>query len=230
MQRFSNSIQPGSNADRPRQGSVYGLSVIGVLVVGTIASCFVFFFGQFGDPENIETVNPVIEPRSSAKNQRLFSVEIRKPSGPPRCETGLTDGNGQPVTVSCSTCHATRKPNFENKVVEDLNEFHGSLKLMHGDLSCLSCHNPDDYASLKLADGSRVEFSDVMRLCAQCHGQQTKDYDHGAHGGMSGFWDQNRGPRTKNNCVDCHAPHWPQFPKMQPTFKPRDRFLKKETH
>ena len=87
----------------------------------------------------------------------------------------------------------------------------------------------DDYDSLKLADGTRVEFTEVMTLCAQCHGQQMKDYEHGAHGGMNGYWDRSRGPQTKNNCVDCHNPHAPQFPKMQPTFKPRDRFLEKET-
>lgn len=230
VQRFRNSIQPGLRSDRPRKGSVYGVFVVGVLIVGLIASCFIFFLGNTEDSENIEAVASVIQSSHSTTNNRLFPIEIRTPAGPPKCYTGLTDGNGQPVTVSCSTCHSTRRPNDENKVVEDLNEFHGSLKFAHGALSCLSCHNSEDYDALKLADGSRVEFSDVMTLCAQCHGQQKKDYDHGAHGGMSGFWDQSRGPRIKNNCVDCHAPHWPQFPKMQPTFKPRDRFLEKESH
>ncbi|MFT7633353.1 MAG: formate-dependent nitrite reductase cytochrome c552 subunit, partial [Mariniblastus sp.] len=79
-------------------------------------------------------------------------------------------------------------------------------------------------------DGTKVEFTDVMTLCAQCHGPQMTDYEHGAHGGMNGHWDLNRGPQTKNNCVDCHQPHAPKFPKMQPTFKPRDRFLKQEGH
>ena len=160
--------------------------------------------------------------------KRLFPVTIRKPTGPPRVETGLIDENNNAVTVSCSTCHATRKPNLENKVVADLNEFHSSLSFSHGNVSCMSCHNPDNYDALKLADGSKVEFTDVMTLCAQCHGQQMKDYEHGVHGGMSGYWDLTRGPRTKNNCVDCHNPHAPKFPKMQPTFKPRDRFLEHE--
>lgn len=233
MRRFSNLIQSSSKFGRRRKGSVYGLTLVGVLVVGLIASCFYFFFGQAARPGHTHakpTVDSPVKTESRSTNNRLFPVKIIKPAGPPVCYTGQTDSNGQPVTVSCSTCHATRKPNFENKVVEDLDEFHGSLKVVHGTLSCLSCHHAEDYDALKLADGSRIEFSEVMTLCAQCHGQQKKDYDHGAHGGMSGYWDLTRGPRTKNNCVDCHAPHSPQFPKMQPTFKPRDRFLEKETH
>ncbi len=157
--------------------------------------------------------------------KRLFPVTIRKPAGPPRVVTAVKDAHGALVTVACSTCHATRLPNAENRTVKDLDEFHGGMAFSHGTVSCLSCHNPNDYDSLKLADGRRVEFTDVMTLCGQCHGPQLKDYEHGAHGGMNGYWDLTRGPRTKNNCVDCHNPHAPQFPKMQPTFKPRDRFL-----
>ncbi|MFT7632687.1 MAG: hypothetical protein ACI87E_003741 [Mariniblastus sp.] len=161
----------------------------------------------------------------SSKLSTLFDVSIRKPAGPPRVATGQTDPHGNQVTVACSTCHTVRKPDFTNKVPDDLKEFHGELGFSHGTVSCLSCHNSNDYDALKLADGARVEFSNVMTLCAQCHGQQKRDYMHGVHGGLNGFWDLSRGPQTKNNCVDCHHPHAPQFPKMQPTFKPKDRFL-----
>ena len=131
--------------------------------------------------------------------------------------------------VSCATCHATRKPNFDNKTVTDLNEFHNDLPFSHGTISCLSCHNSEDYSALKLADGSRVEFSDVMTLCAQCHGPQMRDYQHGAHGGMNGHWDLSRGPQMKNNCIDCHDPHAPSYPKMIVGFKPKDRFNEPST-
>jgi hypothetical protein len=154
-----------------------------------------------------------------------FSVEIRKPSGPPRVVTALNDVDGNEVTVACSTCHTTRQPDRQNRTARDLDEFHGSTVFSHGTVSCLSCHNERDYDSLRLADGSRVEFSEVMTLCAQCHGPQMKAYEHGAHGGMIGYWDLTRGPRVKNNCIDCHDPHTPQSPRMQPTFKPQDRFL-----
>jgi nitrate reductase cytochrome c-type subunit len=166
-----------------------------------------------------------VESDATIGSATRFAVTIRRPSGPPRVDTGLTDPHGNRITVSCSTCHATRTPNRENVTAKDLDEFHGELTFSHGSISCLSCHNPEDYDALKLADGQRVEFSDVMTLCAQCHGPQMQAYEHGAHGGMTGHWDLTRGPRTRNNCVDCHSPHAPQFPRMRPTFKPYDRFL-----
>ncbi len=157
-----------------------------------------------------------------------FLVSIRKPIGPPRVLTGLVDAEGNAVTASCSSCHTTRPANVATKVPADLDEFHSGMPFSHGSISCLACHNQDDYDALRLADGTRLDFPDVMTLCAQCHGPQMTDYGHGAHGGMTGFWDKSRGPQEKLNCIDCHLPHTPQFPKMQPTFKPKDRFLSPE--
>ena len=162
---------------------------------------------------------------SSLVPPKTFPVTIRKPPGPPRIATNLKDFHGEAVTVACSTCHATRSPNLQNKTTNSLDEFHVGMHFSHGSVSCLSCHSAVDYDSLQLADGQQVEFTEVMTLCGQCHGPQMKDYEHGVHGGLNGYWDLSRGPQQKNNCVDCHNPHTPQFPKMQPTFKPKDRFL-----
>ena len=76
------------------------------------------------------------------------------------------------------------------------------------------------------AQGQAVQGEALWkRLCAQCHGTQARDYAHGAHGGMSGYWDTTRGEQVRNQCTHCHAPHAPAYPHMRPTFKPRDRFL-----
>jgi len=160
--------------------------------------------------------------------QAKFPIIIRRPDSPPRIDLGLVDASNKPITAACSTCHATRPANSNNRSPADLDEFHQSMTFAHGKVSCLSCHNPDNYDTLRLADGSAVEYADVMNLCAQCHGPQTRDYHHGAHGGMNGYWDRSRGPQTRNNCVDCHDPHAPSFPAMKPTFKPRDRFLDRD--
>jgi hypothetical protein len=66
-----------------------------------------------------------------------------------------------------------------------------------------------------------------MALCAQCHGTQKRDYDHGAHGGMRGYWDLKRGPRERNHCVSCHDPHAPKFGTFMPVHPPKDRFLQR---
>lgn len=158
-----------------------------------------------------------------------FPVTINRPAGPPTVDTGKLDERGRPILANCTTCHATKPPNPRLSDGADLKDFHLGLTTNHGERSCLSCHNPQDYNQLHLADGKPVAFQDVMTLCAQCHGPQYKDYQHGAHGGMTGYWDLTRGPRTRNNCVDCHDPHAPQYPQVMPVLRPNDRFLRSES-
>lgn len=156
-------------------------------------------------------------------DQKRFAVHIRKPDGPPTIE--LADGRGGVTEMGCATCHSLREPDRANRRPADLQSFHTGMHLAHGQLTCFSCHNPDDYETLRLADQTVVAYVDVMTLCSQCHGPQARDYERGAHGGMTGYWDLSRGPRRRNGCTDCHDPHAPNFPRMIPTFKPRDRFL-----
>ncbi len=153
----------------------------------------------------------------------LFPVQIRAAGGAPRVATGRTNHQGAPATVACSTCHTTTKPNIETHSSAELDEFHQGLKFAHGNLACLSCHNARNYDTLQLATGKPVEFANVMTLCGQCHGTAMRDYERGSHGGMNGYWDLTKGPRTRNNCVNCHDPHSPKYPQARPVFPPRDR-------
>lgn len=152
-----------------------------------------------------------------------FGVVIRPTSFQPQVGTGLTNAVGASISVSCSTCHATTRPDAETRRSADLNEFHQGLNYEHGSVTCLSCHDARNYDRLHLADGRGVEFSEVMTLCAQCHGTAKRDYDRGSHGGMTGHWDLSRGSRTRNNCVHCHDAHSPKYPMAMPVFAPRDR-------
>lgn len=148
-------------------------------------------------------------------------VVIRQPDGRILVDSGQRDDRGQPIMVACATCHDTREPAREVTSAADLDEFHRGLAYAHGALSCLSCHNPGDYDTLKLADGRAIAFSASMTLCAQCHGPQYRDYQNGSHGGMTGYWDLNRGGRTRNSCIDCHDPHHPAYPQVMPVFPPK---------
>ena len=161
-----------------------------------------------------------------AQNTSKFPVTIRKPEPPAGVATGLVDHHGNAVLLECRSCHDIRKPDLKLAASAQLNEFHQGLVFDHGQLACASCHNAGDgYTTLHLADGSAVEYADTMTLCAQCHGPQFRDYQHGSHGGMTGYWDLSRGPRTRNHCIDCHDPHSPQFPVVLPARGPNDRFL-----
>lgn len=153
-----------------------------------------------------------------------FAVITRAVPPPPRVRVAQVPG-GALVEVACGTCHATSEPKQALRDAAELKDFHQGLRFTHGTLACLSCHNRDDYDALRLASGDRVEFPDVMTLCAQCHGPQWRDYQHGAHGGMNGAWDLSRGGRTRNACVHCHDPHVPKYQSVLPALQPADRFL-----
>jgi len=153
--------------------------------------------------------------------ETLHPVVIHRPDGPPMVDSGKLDAHGQPVMVACATCHDTREPNFNTNGGAQLKEFHLGLNYSHGDQTCLSCHNAEDYGTLKRADGRTLEYTDTMQLCAQCHGPQFRDYQNGSHGGMTGYWDLKQGPRERNTCTGCHDPHHPKFPQVMPVFPPK---------
>lgn len=162
----------------------------------------------------------------TAHNRGIHPVFVSVPDGPPRIPTGDLDEFGRAVTVSCASCHANIDTNPTRASADDPPmRFHQGLTFNHGALSCTSCHNPHDYNTLRLADGAPVPYPRVMTMCGQCHAPQHRDWLHGAHGGMTGYWDLTRGPRHRKSCIDCHDPHAPAFPAMSPTFKPVDRFL-----
>ncbi len=162
-------------------------------------------------------------PATTTGKPAKHPVTIRPGPATPQIDTGLRDPQGHPITTSCSTCHSTTTPNLDRNSAEDLIQAHAGLNYQHGKLTCLSCHNAKDYDTLHLADGRSVAFPDVMKLCAQCHGTAMRDYEHGSHGGMNGYWDLSQGPRVRNNCINCHDPHLPKFPLVRPVLPPRDR-------
>lgn len=168
-----------------------------------------------------QTVGERPWPRST---QGQHPVLVRQPAGPPRIALADTDPQGRPAEVACSTCHSVRKPNFSNVSASTLDEFHQGMTFQHGTITCYACHNSDGSDTLRIADGRSVAYQEVLQLCSQCHSPQAIAFEHGAHGGMNGYWDLSRGPQIKNNCVDCHDPHAPAYPKMVVGFKPHDRF------
>lgn len=127
--------------------------------------------------------------------------------------------------VACNMCHSMRQPKALPQSPAELDEFHQGLVFRHGTLSCGSCHLLGDQTALRRADGTAIPLLDAIELCRQCHGPQARDFDHGAHGGMSGHWDLSVGPRTRNHCVDCHDAHAPQIPASRPVLPPADRGL-----
>lgn len=197
---------------------------IGWILVVVAATAICGWMGFFSRSVlSAEETAAKLESASIRSNAAVHAVTFKPHEGPRKIGTGITNLQGKPVMASCSSCHATTRPNMEIRTSGELDQFHQGLKYLHGNLTCLSCHNATNYDTLRLADSRAVQFSDVMTLCSQCHGPQRRDYDVGLHGGMNGHWDLTKGGRTRNICVHCHDPHAPAFPLVMPVFPPRDR-------
>ena len=153
------------------------------------------------------------------------ATEVRMPATLDGLATGEVGPMGRPVVVACATCHDGRDVEMV-QTDDELDTFHAGMSVHHGGLSCASCHDDRRRDLLRLADGTTVQMEQAMTLCGQCHGPQLRDYEHGSHGGMTGYWDLTRGPRTRNHCVMCHDPHAPAYPIVAPVPGPRDRGLR----
>ncbi|UJR84141.1 hypothetical protein [Sandaracinus amylolyticus] len=158
--------------------------------------------------------------RSPEAEAALFPTTIHEP---PEL-TSITTSDGVPGTA-CATCHSIAGVTPESRATsaDEVGGPHAGLRFAHGSNTCGACHASDDPTSLRLADGRALPMREAMTLCAQCHGPQYRDYQHGSHGGMRGHWDRSVGPRERNHCVDCHDPHAPRYPSFRPMPPPRDR-------
>jgi hypothetical protein len=100
-----------------------------------------------------------------------------------------------------------------NPVERPLTEFHTLRAVRHGPAIrwCSSCHDLFDLDRLRLFDASHVTFDESYRLCAQCHGEQHRDWQAGIHGLQTGEWG---GPQARRSCTFCHDPHVPGLPRV----------------
>ena len=64
--------------------------------------------------------------------------------------------------------------------------------------------------------GGEIPWDQPQLLCAKCHGPVYRDWQHGSHGRTNGYWDASRGKQTRRKCIECHDPHRPPFPALQP--------------
>ena len=146
---------------------------------------------------------------------------LHQPAKLTSVESDQKDPLGRPLRVSCESCHSLRETKPMPSRPEELKEFHQGLQVRHGELACTSCHQAKEPRTLHLATGEPLPMTEVVTLCAQCHGPQYRDFKAGAHGGMTGYWDLSRGDRVRNNCVSCHDPHTPKYAGAHPVMPPR---------
>ena len=168
-----------------------------VLSLGAVFGALIVLLAGWGIyTRSFEGVDPAVEDQAvewQLAKDPVFGTTILPTGGTPLIDSGTVTFTGERAMVTCSVCHTTREPLRENAEGRQLETFHQGLQINHGRLNCLSCHHAENYDLLRKADGSFVAYEKSMQLCAQCHGPQYRDYQHGSHGGMTGFWDLNQG-------------------------------------
>ncbi|MBL8761238.1 MAG: cytochrome c3 family protein [Phycisphaerae bacterium] len=147
------------------------------------------------DPAAVDRAALVVQPRRVALTD------------PP-----LTLVEGQPE--NCNACHQVFKSQNPGGTVPT---FHSTIKLVHGlNDRCVNCHDPNDRERLTLRDAETVAFSEAPQLCAQCHGTVFRDWERGTHGKTLGSWMKSSPAHSRLACNQCHDPHAPKYPKMEP--------------
>jgi len=123
----------------------------------------------------------------------------------------------------CYACHEKGKaPTLRYDADQNLiiPKEHADIVMGHGshgrNNNCFNCHNETNLELLQTRDGREVKFADSPVLCGSCHGPTYRDWEAGAHGRISGFWDAKMGSAQRKACVNCHNPHSPRFPSRAP--------------
>ncbi len=123
----------------------------------------------------------------------------------------------------CYLCHEENKRlelNLDEQGLVILPEEHEDIEMGHGthgrNNNCFNCHNPNNLALLESRDRHELKLQNSTPLCGSCHGPTYRDWEAGAHGRTSGYWDLAAGEATRLDCVNCHDPHSPAFPSRKP--------------
>ena len=123
----------------------------------------------------------------------------------------------------CYGCHEKNKPpviKYDEKQNIIIPKEHSNLVMGHGSHNrnnlCWNCHNESNLLTLQARDGRELKLQDSPPLCGSCHGPTYHDWEAGAHGRTSGYWNRSQGEIQRLLCVNCHNPHAPRIPTRAP--------------
>jgi hypothetical protein len=123
----------------------------------------------------------------------------------------------------CYGCHDRKKPQvlrYDANNILIIPDEHKNIVMFHGSHNrnnqCYNCHSETNLETLHIRDGQELKFSESPQLCGSCHGPTYRDWEAGAHGRTSGYWDRSRGEIQRLLCANCHNPHNPRIPTRVP--------------
>jgi uncharacterized CHY-type Zn-finger protein len=140
-----------------------------------------------------------------------------------RTYTDLVKAKEDLSDYDCYGCHEKKNPppiryDANQKII--IPKEHSDIVMGHGSHDrnnlCYNCHNEQNLATLQVRDGRELKFDNIPPLCGSCHGPTYRDWEAGAHGRISGFWDHSKGDMVRLSCASCHNPHAPRIPTREP--------------
>jgi hypothetical protein len=131
-------------------------------------------------------------------------------------------------TYECHECHKMW-PDWKKDILN--RRLHAEVELRHGiNDRCLNCHHPSNRNTFVDDDGNSIPWDSPQLMCAKCHGPVYRDWQHGAHGRTEGYWNTALGKQIKRRCVECHDPHQPPFPPIEPAPGPNTLRMGPQDH
>lgn len=115
-------------------------------------------------------------------------------------------------TYRCNECHRSTPTPYA--AGHGLTK-HADVFLSHGiNARCLNCHHPVNRETFVDDFGQEIPWDQPQLLCTKCHGPVYRDWQHGSHGRINGYWDTSQGEQIRLKCIECHDPHHPPFPPL----------------
>ena len=185
-------------------------TVLVLLAILFLALALAFSMGFGGHAPPLAAI-PLVDPQftETATIRKSYAELIRSKADLSDFDCYACHEKGKPPTLRFDTNHNLVIP----KEHEDIVMKHGS----HGRNNvCFNCHNETNLVVLQTRDGRALKLEDSPALCGSCHGPTYRDWEAGAHGRTSGYWDHQAGPTDRKRCVNCHNPHAPPFPPRKP--------------
>jgi formate-dependent nitrite reductase cytochrome c552 subunit len=198
--------RPAGDPDPRRRTSV----VLGAFVVvfGMLAAAFALnLWGRQAPLYPIPPVDPAFLDTATVRRSYADLVKAKE---------DLSD-------FDCYACHERNKPpllRFDADHNLIIPSEHSDIVMGHGrhnrNNNCFNCHDETNLERFQTRDGRALKLADSTPLCGSCHGPTLRDWEAGAHGRTSGYWNRGLGPIDRKNCVNCHNPHSPSFPPRAP--------------
>jgi hypothetical protein len=189
-------------------------TVLVALVMGFVALAAAFVFNLWGRSAPLELIPPVNPSFTSNSPVRVTYAELV------RRGEDLSD-------FDCYACHDRKEPpplRFDEQHNLIIPKEHENIVMGHGRHNrnnlCFNCHDEHNLEVFQTRDGRQLKLADSTPLCGSCHGPTYRDWEAGAHGRTSGYWQTAVGPITRLDCVACHNPHSPRFPSRAPAPAP----------